>query len=74
MDPFSSFDPATAFRQRMREAGQPRESAERLIAEGAQMFKEAHERTAGRRYSFVRTIDCARFGRRFDGIEGPRGS
>jgi hypothetical protein len=72
LDPYvhTRYDPLTQHVLNMKEAVQLRESAARLVQESAAMFEEATERTGGRRYSVVRMIDCARFNRRLDGIEG----
>jgi HK97 family phage major capsid protein len=71
LDPYASsrYDPLTRHVVNLNEAGQLRESAARLVAESAAMFKEANERTAGRRYSVARVINAAITGARLDGIE-----
>jgi hypothetical protein len=66
---FDTDDPQTAFTLRLREASQLRQSAERLVNEGAEMFKEAHERVAGRRSSIVRVINATISRSRLDGVE-----
>jgi hypothetical protein len=72
IDPHAAtrYDPLTRHVLALNEATQLRESAARLVKESAAMFEEAQARTAGRRYSVVRVVDCARFTRRLDGIEG----
>jgi hypothetical protein len=68
--PYSSgFDPLTQHVVNMNEALQLRQSAERLVRESAQMFTEASQRTAGRRYSVTRVINATIIGGRLDGVE-----